>query len=97
MKIISMVSANLKQNKAQSAHAESKLKGVNQRSNDVTEVQQQTPESPTVTLNWHACTCVYKVHKLHQRYSLKCNIVRWCEDVDDDDVELHVLGCRLTY
>ena len=26
------------------------------------------PESPTVTLAWHACKC--KVHKLHQRYIL---------------------------
>ena len=36
--------------------------------------QQQRPESPTVTLTWHACK--YKVHKLHQRYILKmtqCN------------------------
>ena len=28
--------------------------------------KQQRPESPTVTLTWHACR--YKVHKLHQRY-----------------------------
>ena len=28
----------------------------------------QRPESPTVTLTWHACK--YKVHKLHQRYIL---------------------------
>ena len=27
----------------------------------VTQVQQQRPESPTVTLTWHACK--YKVHK----------------------------------
>ena len=30
-------------------------KGVNQRSKYVTQVQQQRPESPTVTLTWHAC------------------------------------------
>ena len=26
------------------------------------------PDSPSVTLTWHACKC--KIHKLHQRYSL---------------------------
>ena len=46
---------------------ESKHKGVNQRSKYVTQVQQR-PESPTVTITWHVCK--YKVHKLHQRYSL---------------------------
>ena len=39
-------------------------KGVNQCSKDVTQTQQQRPESPTVTLTWHASKC--KVHKLHQ-------------------------------
>ena len=34
-------------------------KGVNQRSKYVAQMQQQTPESPTVTLTWHACK--YKV------------------------------------
>ena len=29
------------------------------------QLQQQRPESPTVTLTWHACK--YKVHKHHQR------------------------------
>ena len=33
----------------------------------MTQVQQQRPQSPTVTLTWHVCK--YKVHKLHQRYS----------------------------
>ena len=28
-------------------------------------------KSPRVTLTWHACK--YKVHKLHQRYILKCS------------------------
>ena len=45
---------------------ESTHKGVNQRSKYVTQVQHQRPESPTITLIWHACK--YKVHKLHQRY-----------------------------
>ena len=31
---------------------------------------QQKPESPVVTLTWHASK--YKVHKLHQRYILYC-------------------------
>ena len=31
----------------------------------ITQAQQQRPESPTVTLTWHASK--YKVHKLHQR------------------------------
>ena len=38
-------------------------KGVNQRSKDVTQTQQQKPESPTVTLAWHASK--YEAHKLH--------------------------------
>ena len=42
--------------------------GVNQRLNYVRQVQQQRPESPTVTLTMRACK--YKVHKLHQRYIL---------------------------
>ena len=46
---------------------ESTHKGVNWCSKYVTQVQQR-PESPTVTLTWHACKC--KVHKLHQRYIL---------------------------
>ena len=33
------------------------------------QLQQQRPESPTVTLTWRACK--YKIHKLHQRYLLK--------------------------
>ena len=59
---------NLKQNEAQSARAESTNKGVNLLSKYVTPVQQQRPESPTVTLSWHACK--YKVHKLHLMYIL---------------------------
>ena len=35
---------------------------------DVTQTQQQRPESPAVTLTCHRCK--YKVHKLHQRYIL---------------------------
>ena len=31
------------------------------------------PESPTVTLTWHACE--YKVQKLHLRYILKEDLV----------------------
>ena len=53
---------NLKQNEAHSARAKSTHRGVNQHSKDVTEAQQQRPESPTVTLSWHACK--YKVHTL---------------------------------
>ena len=45
---------NLKQNEAQSAPAESTHKGDNQHSPYVTQVQQQIPESTTVTLTWHA-------------------------------------------
>ena len=45
---------------------ESTNKGVNLRSKYVTYVQQQRPESPTVTLTWHACK--YKVHTFQQRY-----------------------------
>ena len=43
--------------------------GVNLRAKSVTQVHQQRPELPTVTLTWHACK--YKVHKLHQWYILK--------------------------
>ena len=60
---------DLKQNESQSAGAESTHRGVNWRSKDVTQTQQQRPESPAVTLTWHACK--YKVHKLHQRYFLR--------------------------
>ena len=42
--------------------------GVNQGSNHVTQVQQQRPESPMVTLTQHMGT--YKALKLHQRYIL---------------------------
>ena len=59
----------MKKNEAQSAHAESTHKGVNQHSLYVTQVQRQRPESATVTLTWQACK--YKVHKLHLRYILK--------------------------
>ena len=41
---------SLKQNESQSPRAESRRKGVNSRSKDVTQTQQQRPESPTVTL-----------------------------------------------
>ena len=47
---------------------ESTHKGVNQCSKYVTQVQQQRPESPMVTLTWHRCK--YKVPELHQRYVL---------------------------
>ena len=34
-------------------------KGVNYRSKDVTQVQQQRPESPSLTLTWHTCYTSY--------------------------------------
>ena len=55
-----------KQDEAQCACVESTNKGVNVRWKDVTQTQQQRPESPTVTLTWHASK--YKIHELHQRY-----------------------------
>ena len=45
----------MKKNEAQSAHAESTHKGVNQHSKDVTQTPQQRPDLPTVALTWHAC------------------------------------------
>ena len=51
---------------AQLQLSKSTNRGVNQCSKYVTRVQQQRPESPTVTLTWHACK--YMVQKLHQRY-----------------------------
>ena len=47
-----------------SAHllSESRHKGVTQRPKDVTQTQQQRPESPTGTITWRASK--YKVHKL---------------------------------
>ena len=45
---------------------ESTHKGVNWCLKNVTQVQQQRPELPTVTLTWHAYKC--KVYKLHQWY-----------------------------
>ena len=58
----------MQQNKAkrQQQQQQQTHKGVNSRSKCVTQVQQQRPESSTVTLTWHACT--YSVHKLRQRY-----------------------------
>ena len=41
---------------------------ISARKKNITQVQQQRPESPTVTFTWHSCK--YKVHKLHQRYIL---------------------------
>ena len=52
---LSLSLSNLKQNEAHSARAESAHKGVNQRWKYVTQVQKRRPESPTVTLTWHAC------------------------------------------
>ena len=46
---------HLKQNKAHSVRAEATHKGVNQLSKYVTQVQQQRPELPTVTITWHVC------------------------------------------
>ena len=43
-----------------------KLKGVKLK--DVTQTQQQRPESPMVILTWHTNKC--KVHKFHQMYIL---------------------------
>ena len=43
-----VVGTNLKQNEAQSARAESTHKGVNQRSQYVTQVLQQRPELPVL-------------------------------------------------
>ena len=43
---------------------ESTPKVVTQRSIDVTQIQQERPQSPTVTLTWRAGK--YKVHKLHR-------------------------------
>ena len=44
--------------------------GVDWRSKDLTQTQQQRPGSHTLTLTWHASK--YKVRKLHQRYILVC-------------------------
>ena len=49
------VFSDQKQNEVQSARAEPAHKGGNQRSKYVTQTQKQRPESPTVTLTWHAC------------------------------------------
>ena len=49
-------------------------KGGHQRLKQVTQVQQQRPESPTVTLTWHARKS--KVHKLRQKYIL-CMYLWW--------------------
>ena len=50
-------------------------KGVNSRSNGVTQRQQQRHESSTITLIWHASK--YTVHKVHQRYTegVRCTFV----------------------
>ena len=43
-----------RQNETQGACAESPNKGVNPRLKDIKHTQQRRPESPTVTLTWHA-------------------------------------------
>ena len=48
--------------------AESTNKGVNQCLKDITQTQQQSSESPTVALNWHASK--YNAQTLQQRYIL---------------------------
>ena len=48
----------------QTAHTVHRLADEQHHSKYLTQAQ-QGPESPTVTLTWHACK--YKVHKLHQR------------------------------
>ena len=42
----------------------------------ITQIQQQRPKSPTVTLTWHACK--HKVQKLHLRYILLDYGNKWC-------------------
>ena len=49
-----------------SSVSESTHKEVNYRWKYVTQMRQQRPKSPTVTLTWHACKC--KLHKLHQSF-----------------------------
>ena len=62
----------LKQNEPESVRAETTHKGVNQGWTNVTRTQQR-PESPTVTLTWHASK--YKAYKLHQRYTLSTRYI----------------------
>ena len=54
----------------------------------VTQTQQQRPESPAVTLTWHACK--HKVHKVHQKYIPKCDnaVIVW-RKVPESDVQNH--------
>ena len=57
-------------------------RGVNQRSKNVTQTQQQWPDSPAVAFTWHACK--YKVDQLQQRYILNKGCLhlpfslQWC-------------------
>ena len=53
--------------KPESAH-----KGVNQRSEYATQVQQERPESPTVALTWRVCK--HKVHQLHLGHILSVHL-----------------------
>jgi len=66
---------NPEQSEAQSAWTESTRKRVNWPSKDITQTQQQRPESHTVILTWHANK--YKIYKLLQMYIL----CRFFEDV----------------
>ena len=59
-------SPSMKQNEAHGACAEPTQRGVKKRSRNVTQTQQQRPESPTVTLTRHASK--YTVLKLRQCY-----------------------------
>ena len=64
---------NLEQSEAQSAWTESTCKRVNWPSKDITQTQQQRPQSQTVILTWHANK--YKIYKLLQMYIL-CRFLR---------------------
>ena len=44
-----------------------RTKGANQRPEDVTRTQKQSPKSPMVAITWHASKC--QVHILHQKTS----------------------------
>ena len=82
-----VVAAMIKTQATMSTH-----KGVNQCSKDVTQTQQQRPESPTVTLTWYGCK--RNVHKLHQGCRVQPLLISIMASVD---VKHHVyLLCKVS-
>ena len=61
-----------------------RLRAIVQNSKYVTQVQQQRPDSPTVTLTWHACK--YKVHKPSPGMRVNTRYINFTRDTSSNVV-----------